>query len=70
MTSVSPFHCGSEPGKTNGRPSSRQIVAYTEIVSTMFMALPVAKPNTVCERCTLQVKPARRAASNSSSSCA
>ena len=36
----------------------------------MFIALPVANPKTVWERCTLQVKPLRSAAANSSSSCA
>ena len=36
----------------------------------MFIALPVAKPKTVCARCTLQVKPLRAAEANSSSSCA
>ncbi len=36
----------------------------------MFIALPVAKPKTVCERWTLQVNPSRSAAANSSSSCA
>ncbi len=47
MTSVRPFHCSSEPGKTNGRPRSLQIVAYALSVRTMFIALPRAKPNTV-----------------------
>ena len=36
----------------------------------MFMALPTALPMIVCGRCTLQVKPSRAAAANTSSSCA
>ena len=42
--SVKPFHCTAEPGKTNGRPVSRQMVAYVANVTPMFIALPIALP--------------------------
>ena len=70
MTSVTKFHCSTDPGKTKGRPSSLQIVAYTDSVSAMFIALSTAKPKIVCDRWTLHVNPMRSAAANSSSSCA
>ena len=68
VMSVSPDHWAAEPEKVSGRPFSRHRVAYTASVVPMFMALPTALPITVWGRCTLQVKPSRAEAANTSSS--
>jgi hypothetical protein len=42
------------PGKASGRPSSFIIAAYTAITGTMLIAVPGAKPHSVCGRSSVQ----------------